>query len=67
MLQVFQKNMFLSSDPDELCNRIKWLLQERQVGNNSNKNNNEFFAIVDNLLEDKRMSKKEHKQIFHKM
>ena len=30
------------------------------------KKNNEIIAIVVNLLEDKRMSKKEHKQIYIK-
>ena len=29
------KTMFLSSDPNELCDRIKLLLQEKQAGNNS--------------------------------
>ena len=29
------KTIFLSSDPDELCNRLKLLLQERKAGNNS--------------------------------
>ena len=29
------KTIFLSSDPDELCERLKLLLQEKHVGNNS--------------------------------
>ena len=29
------KTIFLSSDPDELCNRLKLLLQEKHAGNNS--------------------------------
>ena len=29
------KTMFLSSDPDELCNRSKLLLQEKHAANNS--------------------------------
>ena len=29
------KTIFLSSNPDELCNRLKLLLQEKQAGNNS--------------------------------
>ena len=28
------KTIFLSSDPDELCNRLKFLLQEKHAGNN---------------------------------
>ena len=27
------KTIFLSSDPNELCNRLKLLLQEKQAGN----------------------------------
>ena len=57
------KTIFLSSDPDELCDRLKLLLQEKQAGNNSDINNDEIVAIVDKLLEYKRISKKQHKQI----
>ena len=49
---------FLSSDPKELCYRLKLLLQEKQAGNNSNISNDEIVAIVDELLEYKCISKK---------
>ena len=58
----FSKTIFLSSDPDELCERLKLLLQEKNAGNNSNINNDEIVAIVDKLLEYKCISKKQHKQ-----
>ena len=45
------KTIFLSSDPDELCDRLKLLLQEKQAGNNSDIINNEIVAIVDKFLE----------------
>ena len=57
------KTIFLSSDPDELCNRLKLLLQKKHAGNNSDIINQEIVAIVDKLLEYKCISKKEHKQI----
>ena len=60
------KTIFLSSDPDELCNRLKLLLQEKHAGNNSDIINDEIVAIVDNLLEYKCISKKQHKQILIK-
>ena len=60
------KTIFLSSDPDELCNRLKLLLQQIQAGNNCNIINEEINAIVDKLLEYKRISKKQHKQILIK-
>ena len=60
------KTIFLSSDPDELCNKLKLLLQEKQAGNNSDIINQEIVAIVDKLLEYKCISKKQHKQILIK-
>ena len=58
--------IFLSSDADELCNRLKLMLQEKQAGNNSDIINQEIVAIVDKLLEYKCISKKQHKQILIK-
>ena len=55
--------VFLSSDPDELCNRLKVLLQQKQAGNNSDLTNEEIIAIVDKLLEYNCISKKQHKQL----
>ena len=60
------KTIFLSSDPNELRNRLKLLLQEKHAGNNSDIINQEIVAIVDKLLEYKCISKKEHKQTFFK-
>ena len=60
------KAIFLSSDPDELCNRLKLLLQQKQAGNNSDIINDEIIAIVDKLLEYKCITKKQHKQILIK-
>ena len=56
----------LSSDPKELCDRIKILLQQKQAGNNSNIFNAEIVAIVDKLLEYNCISQKQHKQILIK-
>ena len=58
--------IFLSSDPDELCDRLKLLLQEKHGGNNSDLINDEIVAIVDKLLEYKCITKKQHKQILIK-
>ena len=49
--------IFLSSDSDELCHRIKLLLQERHAGKITIIQNEEIIAIVDKLLEYKCMSK----------
>ena len=60
------RTIFLSSDPDELCNRLTLLLQEKHAGNNSDLINDEIVAIVDKILEYKCISKKQHKQILLK-
>ena len=60
------KTIFLSSDANELCDRLKLLLQEKHAGNNSDLINDEIVAIVDKLLEYKCISKKQHKQILIK-
>ena len=60
------KTIFLSSDPNELCDRLKLLLQEKHAGKNSDIINQEIVAIVDKLLEYKCISKKQHKQILIK-
>ena len=52
--------IFLSENADELCDKLKLLLQEIQARNNSDIINEEINAIVDNLLEYKRISKKQH-------
>ena len=66
MASGVSKTIFLSSDPDELCDRLKLLLQEKHGGNNSDLINDEIVAIVDKLLEYKSISKKQHKQILIK-
>ena len=60
------KTKFLSSDPNELCGRLKLLLQEIQAGNISNTINEEIIAIDDKLLEYKCISKKQHKNLLLK-
>ena len=66
MASGISKTIFLSSDPDKHCNRIKLLLQEKHAGNNSDIINEENVAIVDKLLEYNCISKKQHKQILIK-
>ena len=66
MASGISKTIILSSDPNELCDRLKLLLQEKHAGNNSDIINDEIIAIVDKLLEYKCISKKQHKQILIK-
>ena len=55
--------IFLSSNLDELCDRLKLLLQQKHTGNNSDLSNKVIVAMVDKLLEYKCFFKKQHKQI----
>ena len=66
MASGISKTIFLSSNANELCDRLKLLLQEKHAGNNSNIINEEIAAIVDKLLEYKCISKKQHKRILIK-
>ena len=50
------KTIFLSSDPNELCDRLKLLLQEKHAGNTSDIINQGIVAIFDKLLEYKCIS-----------
>ena len=58
--------IFLSSDPNEFCDRLGLLVQGKQSGKNSELNNEELVAIVDKLLENKCISKKQHMQLLIK-
>ena len=60
------KTKFLSSDPNEFCDRLQLLLQEKHAGKNSDIINDESVCIVDKLLEYKCISKKQPKQILIK-
>ena len=62
----FSKTIILSSDPNELCDRLKLLLQEKYGGNNSNLIDEEIVAIVDKLLEYNCITRKQHKRILIK-
>ena len=62
MASGVSKTLFLSSDPDEFCSRLKLLLQEKHAGNIFDIINEEIVAIVDKLLEHKCISKLQHKQ-----
>ena len=66
MASGVSKTIFLPSNPNELCERLKLLLQEKHGGNNSNLINEEIVAIIDKLIEYKCISKKQHKQFLNK-
>ena len=66
MASGISKTIIISSDPNELCDRLKLLLQEKHAGNNSEIINEEIVVIVDKLLEYRCITKKQHKQILIK-
>ena len=54
------KTRCLSSDPNEVCDRLKLLVQEKQAASNSNIINEELIAITDKLLQYKCISTNQH-------
>ena len=60
------KTVFLSSDPNDLCDGLKLLLLEKQAGNNADIISDEIVAIVDKLLECNFITEKQQKQILFK-
>ena len=57
------KTIILSSDANELCDRLKLIFQEKNGGKISDIITQEIVVIVDKFLEFKCISKKQHKQI----
>ena len=58
--------VFLPENPNELFDRLKLLVQEKQAGNNSDIFNIEIIAIADKLLEYKCTSNKQHRVLLLK-
>ena len=56
------RTKILSSDPNELCDRLKLVLQQKQALNNFDTINDEIAAIVEKLLEYKCIYKKQYEQ-----
>ena len=52
------KTIFLSSDPNYLCDRLKFLLQEKQAGNNSDTVDGEKIALADKMVKYRCISRK---------
>ena len=60
------KIIFLSGNPNELCERLKLLIQEKRADNDSGMTNQEMVAIIDELLEYKNFTPTQHKKIYKK-
>ena len=58
--------IFLQSDSDRICNRLKLLMQEVQAGKKSDKINEEINVRPDKLLECKCISEEQYKQVLIK-
>ena len=58
--------IFLTENPNEICDRLDLLPQGKPAGNNSDMIIEEIVAIVDKLLEYKCISKKQQKKLLSK-
>ena len=61
------KTIFLSDNPNELCDRLKFLIQEKRAGNNSDMINQEMVVIISKLLEYKCITPTQNKKLFKKL
>ena len=52
--------IFLSGNPNELFDRLRLKFQQKQAGNDNTRFEREIIAIVDNLLEHKSFTPKQH-------
>ena len=66
MAFVISNTIFLPKNHDDLCDRLKILLQEKPAGKNSDIFNQDIVAILDKLIEYKRICKKQHKHFLVK-
>ena len=66
LILTFHEVIFLSENPNKICDRLRLIFQEKQSGNVTSKIDNEIVAIIDKLLEYKSISAKQHKQILIK-
>ena len=57
------RTLFHSENPNETCDKLQVLLQEKQAGNNSVIINEEMVAIIDKLLEYKCITSTQHIKI----
>ena len=58
--------IFLSENPNKLCDKLNLLLQEERAGNSSNTINEEIVAIIDKVLEYKCITPTQLKKIIQK-
>ena len=57
-----QKGIFLSVNPDEICNRLRLIIQEKRAGNDANRFDSGVIPIVDKLLDYKCITRTQHKK-----
>ena len=62
----FSKTNILSSGPNEFCDRLGLLLQEKKAVNNFELINDEIVAIADKLIDYKHISQKQNRHLLVK-
>ena len=71
-LKRSEGTIFFSEIPNELCDRVYLIIQEKQVGNDTTRFDNEIVSRLDKILEYKRNTPTQHENInkkifFHKI
>ena len=63
---ISMSTSFIPSNSNELCDKVKYLLQDKQAEKTSDLTNEELVAKADKLLEYKCISTKQHKVLLLK-
>ena len=58
-----QEIIFLSENPNKLCDRLRLLIQKKQAGNDTNKFDSEIIVIVDETIHYKCITLTQHKML----
>ena len=69
LASVFKRSegtIFVSENPNELCDRLCLIIQEKRAGNDTTRFHNEFVGIIDKLLDYKRITPLNTKKIIKK-
>ena len=57
-----QEVIFLSDNPNEICDRLHLIIQEKQARNDTTRFDNELVAKIDKILEYKSITSTQHKK-----
>ena len=61
-LKRSEKSIFLSENPNEICDRVCLIIQAQQAGSDTNRFENGIVAVIDKVLEHKCFTPKQREK-----